>query len=203
VRFINEIPFRPLGIGRMLGNRDEETSDEMQAESMVRVLSIIERRPTGMEVHGLTHPGLFLVRAKILQDDSLSSDVGWIDIEDPRIGPLSSIRKKDISLDNGNDLNQAIVESIAMDELVHLSFFNRAQPISLKMHSYQLLPGIGKSTAQQWVSKRGSVGWNDLQGVTDAIGQDASALLAERYAQEMEDPAQSPRLIDLVVRAGA
>ena len=187
----------------MLGNRDEETPDEMQAESLVRVLSIIERRPTGMEIHGLTHPGRFLVRAKILLEDSLSSDAGWIDIEDPRIGPLSNIRKKDISLDNENDLNEAIVESIAMDELVHLSFFNRAQPISLKMHSYQLLPGIGKSTAQQWVSKRGSVGWNDLQGVTDAIGQDASALLAERYAQEMEDPAQSPRLIDLVVRAGA
>ena len=106
-------------------------------------------------------------------------------------------------MDNEGDLNVAIVESIAMDESVHLSFFNRAQPISLKMHSYQLLPGIGKSTAQQWVSKRGSMGWNDLHGVTNAIGQDASELLAERYAQEMEDPAQSPRLIDLVVRAGA
>lgn len=187
----------------MLDDRDEETPDEMQAESMIRVLSVIERRPSGTEIHGLTHPGLFLVRAKIMQDGSLSSDIGWISIEDPRIGPLSSIRKKDVSLNNGDDLNEAIVESIAMDESVHLSFYNRAQPISLKMHSYQLLPGIGKSTAQQWVSKRGSMGWNDLQGVTNAIGQDASALLAERYVQEMEDPAQSPRLIDLVVRAGA
>ena len=187
----------------MLDDREDETPDEMQAESMVRVLSVIERRPRGTEIHGLTHPGLFLVRAKIIQNDPLSSDVGWIPMGDPRIGPLSSIRKKDISLDNEDDLNGAIVESIAMDESVHLSFFNRAQPISLKMHSYQLLPGIGKSTAQQWVSKRGSMGWNDLQGVTNAIGQDASGLLAERYAQEMEDPAQSPRLIDLVVRAGA
>ena len=187
----------------MLDDREDETPDEMQAESMIRVLSVIERRPRGMEIHGITHPGLFLVRAKIMQDDPLSSDVGWIQMGDQRIGPLSSIRKKDISLDDEDDLNGAIVESIAMDESVHLSFFNRAQPISLKMHSYQLLPGIGKSTAQQWVSKRGSMGWNDLQGVTNAIGQDASELLAERYAQEMEDPAQSPRLIDLVVRAGA
>ena len=187
----------------MSDDREDETPDEMQAESMVRVLSVIERRPRGMEIHGLTHPGLFLVRAKIMQNGTLSSDVGWIPIEDVRIGPLSNIRKKDISLDNEDDLNGAIVESIAMDESVHLSFFNRAQPISLKMHSYQLLPGIGKSTAQQWVSKRGSMGWNDLHGVTNAIGQDASKLLAERYAQEMEDPAQSPRLIDLVVRAGA
>ena len=187
----------------MSDDREDETPDEMQAESMIRVLSVIERRPRGMEIHGITHPGLFLVRAKIMQDDPLSSDVGWIQMGDQRIGPLSSIRKKDISLDNEDDLNGAIVESIAMDESVHLSFFNRAQPISLKMHSYQLLPGIGKSTAQQWVSKRGSMGWNDLQGVTNAIGQDASELLAERYAQEMEDPAQSPRLIDLVVRAGA
>ena len=187
----------------MLDDREDETPDEMQAESMIRVLSVIERRPRGMEIHGLTHPGLFLIRAKIMQDGPLSSDVGWIPMGDPRIGPLSSIRKKDISLDNEDDLNGAIVESIAMDESVHLLFFNRAQPISLKMHSYQLLPGIGKSTAQQWVSKRGSMGWNDLQGVTNAIGQDAFELLAERYAQEMEDPAQSPRLIDLVVRAGA
>tara|TARA_A200000159_G_scaffold60202_1_gene55799 strand:+ start:583 stop:1146 length:564 start_codon:yes stop_codon:yes gene_type:complete len=187
----------------MLDDREDETPDEMQGESMVRVLSVIQRRPRGMEIHGLTHPGLFLVRARIMQDDSLSSDAGWIPIEDSRIGPVSTIRKKDISIDNEGDLNLAIVESIKMDESVHLSFFNRAQPISLKMHSYQLLPGIGKSTAQQWVSKRGSMGWNDLHGVTNAIGQDASELLAERYSQEMEDPAQSPRLIDLVVRAGA
>ena len=46
------------------------------------------------------------------------------------------------------------------------------------------------------------MGWHDLQGVTDAIGQDAASLLAERYVQEMDDPMQSPRLIDLVVRAG-
>jgi len=59
----------------MLGDREEETPDEMQAESMVRVLSVFERRPRGLEIHGLTHPGLFLVRAKILQDD-LSADAG-------------------------------------------------------------------------------------------------------------------------------
>ena len=96
----------------------------------------------------------------------------------------------------------AVKESISMDEGVHLSFYNRAQPITLKMHSYQLLPGIGKSSAQLWVQKRGSTGWHDLKGVSDAIGQDSISLLAQRYVQEMDDPMQSPRLIDLVVRAG-
>lgn len=185
----------------MREKKDEQEHHELIAEQSVRVISIMDRRPTGKEIHGITHPGLFLVRSKLL-NPALDEKEGWIGADDPRMGPLSPIRKKDLSAEAQESLVEIVRESISMDEAVHLSFFNRAQPITLKMHSYQLLPGIGKSSAQQWVQKRGSMGWHDLQGVTDAIGQDAASLLAERYVQEMDDPMQSPRLIDLVVRAG-
>lgn len=182
-------------------DRREHDQYDLTQERTLRVISIMDRRPSGKEIHGITHPSLFLVRSKLL-DDNLSGKEGWIEINDPRMGPFSEIRKKDLSSEAQESLGDIVLESILMDEAVHLSFFNRAQPITLKMHSFQLLPGIGKSTAQQWVQKRGSMGWHDLQGVTNAIGQDAAGLLAERYVQEMDDPMQSPRLIDLVVRAG-
>ena len=184
----------------MTADKEDENSDDLNSQTHVRIISTMDRRPSGKEIHGITHPGLFLVRAKVLEDN-LSADE-WIGKDDPRIGPLSPVRKKDISSDAQSLLLAAVKESISMDEGVHLSFYNRAQPITLKMHSYQLLPGIGKSSAQLWVQKRGSTGWHDLKGVSDAIGQDSISLLAQRYVKEMDDPMQSPRLIDLVVRAG-
>ena len=49
------------------------------------------------------------------------------------MGPLSPIRKKDLSAEAQESLVEIVRESISMDEAVHLSFFNRP-PITLKMH---------------------------------------------------------------------
>ncbi|HIC49869.1 MAG TPA: DUF655 domain-containing protein, partial [Candidatus Poseidoniales archaeon] len=83
----------------------------------------------------------------------------------------------------------------------HLGFYNRANNLSLKMHAFQLLAGIGKAKALQMVQLRGMVGWSNFEKVDEACGIDSARLLAERYVKEMEDAAQSPRLLDLLVRS--
>ena len=50
----------------MRENKDEQEHHELMAEQSVRVISIMDRRPTGKEIHGITHPGLFLIRSKLL-----------------------------------------------------------------------------------------------------------------------------------------
>ena len=65
------------------------------AELSVRVISIMDRRPTGKEIHGITHPGLFLIRSKLARPNTDENE-GWIGADDPRMGPLSPIRKKDL-----------------------------------------------------------------------------------------------------------
>ena len=72
--------------------------------------------------------------------------------------------------------------------------------MSLKFHAFQLLPGIGNSKALQMVKERGVTGWNACDEVDEACGIESVRLLAERYVKEMEDVAQTPRLLDLLVR---
>ena len=91
-------------------------------------------------------------------------------------------------------------ESIIKDTERHISFYNSANAMSLKFHAFQLLPGIGNSKAQQMVRKRGMAGWESFDQVDEACGVESVRLLAERYVKEMEDVAQTPRLLDLLVR---
>jgi predicted nucleic acid-binding OB-fold protein len=73
--------------------------------------------------------------------------------------------------------------------------------MSLKYHSFQLLPGIGNAKALQMVQLRGIVGWSDFAAVDEACAIDSARLLAERYVKEMEDDAQTPRLLDILLRS--
>ena len=50
------------------------------------------------------------------------------------------------------------------------------------------------------VQKRGGSGWTSFEVVDDDCGIESVRLLAERYVKEMEDTAQTPRLLDLLVR---
>ena len=61
----------------MRDKKDEPEHHELMAELSVRVISIMDRRPTGKEIHGITHPGLFLIRSKLL-DPTLDENEGWI-----------------------------------------------------------------------------------------------------------------------------
>ena len=85
----------------------------------------------------------------------------------------------------------------------HLGFYNRANNISRKVHAFQLLPGVGSSTARSWVEIRGPNGWIDLDEVSQKLDIDAVDLLAERYVSEMENPGEVPCLLDLLVRVSA
>ena len=50
------------------------------------------------------------------------------------------------------------------------------------------------------VGLRGS-GWHEFSAIDEACTIDSVRLLAERYLKEMEDEAQTPRLLDILVRA--
>lgn len=174
----------------------------LSAETHLRVIEILERRPIGMEVHGLSEPGLHIVRAR-LQDSSSCEAGDHFSLESGKTGPLSPLRYRDLSGDASSNLLDAVKESILQNPDAHLDFYNRANNISLKMHAFQLLPGVGSSTAQSWVQIRGANGWVDLNEVGEKLGVDAVELLAERYVKELADPLEVPSLLDLLVRTSA
>ena len=79
------------------------------------------------------------------------------------------------------------------------TFFNRAGNMSLKQHSFELLPGVGNKKALQMVDARGSSGFETLAALNEACNIDAADLLAKRFHTELDDRNIQPRLIDLLL----
>jgi putative nucleotide binding protein len=81
-----------------------------------------------------------------------------------------------------------------------LTFYNRAGPVSLKFHAFQLLPGIGVKKAKKMMQSRTSMGWFSFEEVDEACEIDSLQLISERLVEELEDPKIVPSLIQNVVR---
>ena len=178
---------------------DEEGIDPLQEESRLRILDILERRPVGNEIQCISEPSLYLLRARVNEKEGLSVG-GTIELPAENVGSLSEVRLKDLSGTSQQELAGALSNSIISDTDRHILFYNSAGPMSLKFHSFQLLSGIGNSKAIQMVQKRGIAGWQKFEDIDDDCGIESVKLLAERYVREMEDVAQTPRLLDLLVR---
>ena len=178
---------------------DDEGINPLQEESRLRILDILERRPVGNEIQCISEPSLYLLRARVNDKEDLSVG-GTIELPAENVGSLSEVRLKDLSGTSQQELAGALSNSIISDTDRHILFYNSAGPMSLKFHSFQLLSGIGNSKAIQMVQKRGIAGWQKFEDIDDDCGIESVKLLAERYVREMEDVAQTPRLLDLLVR---
>ena len=179
---------------------EEDGPEPFDSETHLRILDVQERRPFGHEVHCLSEPSMHLVRARVNDHGDLSNG-SRIEVNSDGLGPLSEVRHRDLSASANGELTEAIIGVISEDSERHLGFYNRANNLSLKMHAFQLLPGIGKAKALQMVQIRGIVGWSKFEEVDEACGINSVRLLAERYVKEMEDATQSTRLLDLLVRS--
>lgn len=79
-------------------------------------------------------------------------------------------------------------------------FYNKAGPMSLKQHSYELLPDVGPVKARNMVKARDKVGRFASMDELNALAKVKGAeLLAQRFVEEMEDKALVPRLIELLL----
>ena len=183
-----------------IGNKLPD-EDRLSGETSVLVLDILDRNPSGFELQGLSSPSMYLVRARI-DDDKINSPGVNVETNSGSIGALSEIRFKDLTTQSSSSIIDAVLDSINSDPDRHLGFYNRANNLSLKYHAFQLLPGIGNSKAMQMVKERGGSGWSDFGQIDKSCGIDSAKLLAERYVGEMQDPSESPSLLELLVRSG-
>lgn len=116
---------------------------------------------------------------------------------------LGFARIRDLS-NAANQEMPIVIQQIIEDspEIFIQQFFNRAGNLSLKMHAFELLPGVGSKKAMEMVASRGRVGWDSFQQLNDDCNINAAELLAKRFVSEIEDRSLQPRLLDLLLRQG-
>lgn len=116
---------------------------------------------------------------------------------------LGFARIRDLS-NAANQEMPIVIQQIIEDspEVFIQQFFNRAGNLSLKMHAFELLPGVGNKKAMEMVSSRGRVGWESFAQLNEDCNINAAELLARRFVSEIEDRGLQPRLLDLLLRQG-
>ncbi len=114
---------------------------------------------------------------------------------------LGFARIRDLSNASTQEL-PVIVQQIIEDspDIFIQQFFNRAGNLSLKMHAFELLAGVGNKKALEMVAKRGRAGWENFAQLDEDCGIKSAELLAKRFVSEIEDRSLLPRLIDLLLR---
>ena len=114
--------------------------------------------------------------------------------------PLGMTRYRDLPNRAQFDMAEVIANIIRDLPEAYLSFYNRAGNLSLKMHAFELLQGVGPRKAREMVEARGRKGWSDLAALDSSCNINSAELLAERLAMELADNKLEPRLVDLLLR---
>jgi len=187
------------------GNRDRGDQNPLDSETHARVISFQSQQN---EVIALTEKCLFLVKLRSVNTIT-HLDTGHRvaisgDAKEEIDSVLRIIRYKDLTAQGKSDISQIIGEIILDNPEPYLSFFNRAGHLSRKMHSFGLLPALGRKLASQLVEMRGR-GWRSLEEVDASLKTirpnfNVEELLAERFVQELENPLDVPSLIELLLR---
>ena len=170
---------------------------------------VIDHPEVGAAIVVVTEPELHVIRLRPKSNAPLQT-VGskiYMGIDHSQREVVQDVlgfaRIRDLSNAASQELPLVIQQMIEESPDVFLQqFFNRAGNLSLKMHAFELLPGVGNKKALEMVASRGRVGWESFAQLDDDCNINAAELLARRFVSEIEDRGLQPRLLDLLLRQG-
>jgi len=135
----------------------------------------------------------FLLYELGLTDDA---DVGFADRvvvspadERTAVDRVTEIEYGDLSGGAQSELEYAVEDVIEADEGRFVDFYNDAQPITLRLHQLNLLPGIGKKLRNAILDERKRSRFGSFDDLEDRVAglHDPKEILAERILEEIRD----------------
>ena len=128
-----------------------------------------------------------------LTDDA---DVGIVDrvavgddTDDSIIESVEHIAYDDLSNSAVSELEYAVEAIIEAEEQRFVDFYNDAQPITLRLHQLNLLPGIGKKLRNKIIDTRKRQPYESFEDLSDRVGglHHPDEVIAERILEEIRE----------------
>lgn len=87
-----------------------------------------------------------------------------------------------------NTLQEAIEEVVTAQEARFVEFFNKAQPLSMRMHQLELLPGVGKKHMWEVLNARKEKPFESFDDIKERVKllPDPKQLVVKRILAEIE-----------------
>lgn len=85
------------------------------------------------------------------------------------------------------ELEFVVKEIIGKHEKKFVDFFNKAQPLSTRMHQLELLPGLGKKHMWEILEQRSEKGFNDFKDIKNRVKlmPDPEKIVIKRILSEL------------------
>ena len=177
---------------------DAESGDDAGAhESRVVVLDLLPNGRPDDDRPAHRKPPLayalgesqFLLRELTLAEDADVSIGDRVDPDGEGIESAREVAYEDLSNAARSELEYAVEEAIDRDETRFVEFYNDAQPITLRLHQLNLLPGIGKKLRNSILDERKREPFDGFDDLEERVGglHRPKEVLVERLIEELRD----------------
>ncbi|MFW5977785.1 MAG: DUF655 domain-containing protein [Halohasta sp.] len=127
-----------------------------------------------------------------LTDEADINIVDRVAVEPPDDEQIDTVREIDydeLTSSAESELEYAIEAIIDADEQRFVDFYNEAQPITLRLHQLNLLPGIGKKLRNKVIDTRKRGPFESFEDLSDRVGglHRPKEVLIERIQEELRD----------------
>lgn len=102
----------------------------------------------------------------------------------------NAIEYDDLSSNARSEVEYAVNDILEANEQRFLDFFNSAQPVSLRLHQLNLLPGIGDKLRDGILDARKRQPFSDFDDLATRVSglHDPESILVERIMDELTEP---------------
>jgi len=109
--------------------------------------------------------------------------------DETAIATVQEIEFDELSSSAVSELEYAIEAIIDDDERRFVDFYNEAQPITLRLHQLNLLPGIGKKLRNKILDERKRGPFESFEDLSERIGglHSPKEVIIERILEELRD----------------
>jgi putative nucleotide binding protein len=140
--------------------------------------------------YALAVSDLQLVELTLAEETDVSiGDTVPLDQEAGVVQRIREIDYDDLSQGARNELEYAVEELVSTQEDRFVDFYNKAQPITLRLHQLNLLPGIGKKLRNNVLDARKRGPFEDFDDLTDRVSglHHPKEKLIERILEELRE----------------
>ena len=105
------------------------------------------------------------------------------------VGRIREVDYDDLSNAANSELEYVVEEVVDRNERRFVDFYNEAQPITLRLHQLNLLPGIGKKLRNDVLDERKRAPFESFEELEDRISglHDPKGVLVDRILEELRD----------------
>ncbi|WP_253736692.1 DUF655 domain-containing protein [Halohasta salina] len=109
--------------------------------------------------------------------------------DDDQIDSLREIEYDELTSSAVSELEYAIEAIVDADEQRFVGFYNDAQPITLRLHQLNLLPGIGKKLRNKIIDERKRGPFESFEELSERVGglHRPKEVIIERIEEELRD----------------